>query len=308
MQHIPVLRDKLIGALVTRSDGIYVDATYGRGGHTRALLDRLSDKARVIAIDRDPVAVESANALASSDDRIIPIHSTFANLKATLVDFGSPQITGAMLDVGVSSPQLNDAERGFSFRLNGPLDMRMDTTKGTTAADWLATVEENELARVIWEFGQERQSRPIARAIIKARPVVTTEQLANAIVKASSKRYSQKHPATRTFQAIRIYINDELEELKKGIEAIFEHLEPLGRLAVITFQSLEHAIVRKHFRDWVKPSLPRRLPVRGMAPSAAKFVLKATRPSGQEIYNNPRARSALLQAIEKSEVKKEVGN
>ena len=299
MQHIPVLRDKLVESLVTRSAGTYVDATYGRGGHTRALLDRLSDKASVIAIDRDPVAVESANALASSDGRVSSIHATFSKLKAALEDFGSPQITGAMLDVGVSSPQLDDPERGFSFRLNGPLDMRMDVTKGPTAADWLAAVEENELARVIWEFGQERHSRPIARAIIKARPLATTEQLVNAIAKASSKSYSQKHPATRTFQAIRIYINDELDELKKGLEAIFEHLEPFGRLAVITFHSLEHAIVRKRFRDWVRPSLPPRLPVRGIAPSAAKFIVKATRPSEQEVFSNPRARSALLQVIEK---------
>lgn len=299
MQHIPVLRDNLIKALVTRRDGIYVDATYGRGGHARALLDLLSKKARLVVIDRDPAAIESANVLSSIDDRVIPVHATFAKIKGTLEDYNLSSVSGVMLDVGVSSPQLDDSSRGFSFKENGPLDMRMDPTEGLTVADWLRTVEETELANIIWKFGQERDSRRIARAIIKERPLLTTGQLVEAITTGSSKNYKNKHPATRTFQALRIFINDELEELKKGIEAAFDYLEPAGRLAVLTFHSLEHSIVRKRFREWVKPNLPPRLPMRGKLPSAANYVVKAERPSDWEVTNNPRARSALLQVIEK---------
>ena len=301
MQHIPVLRDSLIEALVTRSDGIYVDATYGRGGHARALLGRLSEKARLFVIDRDPAAVESANELSNIDGRVIPIHATFTKIPAALEEFELSSVSGVMLDVGVSSPQLDDPTRGFSFKENGPLDMRMDPTKGLSVADWLTTVEEKELAQIIWKYGQERDSRRIARAIIQGLPLLTTGQLVETVTRAKSENKKNKHPATRTFQALRIFINDELEELKQGIEAAFEYLEPAGRLAVLTFHSLEHSIVRRRFREWAKPNLPRRLPMRGKLPSAANYIVKAVRPPDWEITNNPRARSALLQVIEKSD-------
>lgn len=299
MQHTPVLRDELVGAVATDPDGTYVDATFGRGGHARALLARLSANSRLLVIDRDPRAVAEARRLAESDARVLPAHARFGELTAVLSAHEMTDLTGVMMDVGVSSPQLDDSSRGFSFRGNGPLDMRMDPTSGVTAAQWLQDVPVAELTRVLFEFGEEKNARAIARAIVDARPVHTTDELVAAIDAASVRPDPRKHSATRVFQAIRVHLNDELGELAAGLEAAFEHLEQRGRLAVLTFHSLEHGLVRRRFRQWVRPEVPRRLPIRGEPKGRARYVLKGARPQRAEVDANPRSRSALLQVIER---------
>ena len=252
-EHLPVLLDEAVAALSVKADGIYVDGTFGRGGHARAVLAQLSDKGRLLGLDKDPDAIHEAQLLAQQDNRFSIEQCSFADLAAAVNDrLWQGQVDGVLLDIGVSSPQLDVAERGFSFQKDGPLDMRMDPSSGISAAEWLATAEMDDIATVIKTLGEERYGKRIARAIVETReqsPITTTRQLAELVDKASPSREKNKHPATRTFQAIRIYINNELEELKVALEKALDVLAVGGRLAVISFHSLEDKIVKYFFRN-----------------------------------------------------------
>jgi 16S rRNA (cytosine1402-N4)-methyltransferase len=299
--HVPVLLEETLKHLVQSESGIYVDGTFGRGGHARALLARLGPDARVYAFDRDPEAVAVAQALAGEDSRLHVVHARFAELDEELLRCGVRDVAGVLLDVGVSSPQLDDAARGFSFRLRGPLDMRMDPGVGESAADWLNGVDERDLADVIRRYGEERFARRVAKAIVRARPLTTTHELADVVASAVPHAPRDKHPATRTFQAVRIHINRELEELQAGMEAAFAMLAPGGRLAVISFHSLEDRTVKRHFRSLCSPpALPRRLPVRDAAiQPQARSIAGPVRAGSAEVRRNPRARSATLRVVER---------
>jgi 16S rRNA (cytosine1402-N4)-methyltransferase len=305
-QHIPVLLNEAVDYLVTDPDGLYVDATFGRGSHSLAILNRLSNKGRLVAFDKDPDAVEHAKHFIK-DKRFTIIHSAFSrmNLYLNTLD-GVHAVKGILFDLGVSSPQLDNPERGFSFVREGRLDMRMDTSQGINAMEWLAEVDEKELADVLWQYGEEKFSRRIARAIVAARddrPITTTSQLSELISNAMP-RYKlphEKHPATRSFQAIRIAINQELSELQVGLNQALEALAIGGRLAVISFHSLEDRIVKQFIRQQEKgQELPRGLPVKETHHQARmKSVDKPIKPSLQEVNINPRARSAILRIAEK---------
>lgn len=300
---MPVMLEELVAAVATDRDGQYVDATYGRGGHARRLLAELSPQARLLVLDRDADAIADAERLRARDRRVAVSRGRFGDLADHLALAGSAVPCGVMFDVGVSSPQLDDARRGFSFALDGPLDMRMDQRDALTANTWLNTASATEVETVIREYGEERFARRIARRVVAERPLGSTAELASAIRAAVPGGHAARNPATRVFQAIRIYVNDELGELARGLDAAFDALRAGGRLATITFHSLEHRLVRQRFRDWVRgPDVLRRLPVRGTAPGRARPVARignGQRPSRQEIEANPRARSALLQAVEK---------
>ena len=302
--HVPVMLEAVVAAVAADPDGYYVDATYGRGGHARGLLARLSARARLLVIDRDAQAIADARKLAAADDRVRVAHGRLGDLADHLTADGRPRPCGVMLDVGVSSPQLDDAERGFSFAADGPLDMRMDRREPRTAAAWLNAATAQEIETVLRDYGGERYARRIARRIVAERPLDTTTQLAGIVREAVPAAQPDKDPATRTFQAIRIHLNDELGELARGLDAAFDALAIGGRLATITFHSLEHRLARQRFRQWLRgPELPRRLPVRGHSPSLARPVAtigRGRRPSAAEIRANPRARSAFLQAVEKT--------
>jgi 16S rRNA (cytosine1402-N4)-methyltransferase len=236
--HIPVLLDEVLKNLVQSKTGTYVDATFGRGGHARGLLARLGPEARLIAIDRDPAAIAAAEQLAVEDTRVTVCHARFSELAGVLAGEGVDAAEGVLMDLGVSSPQLDEAARGFSFRMTGPLDMRMNPEEGLTAAQWLNEAEEADISRVLKDYGEERFARRIARAIVAVRPFSTTDQLAEVVVSAVPfGGKSRKHPATKTFQAVRIFINQELVEVREGLHAAFELLAPGGRLAVISFHS-----------------------------------------------------------------------
>lgn len=294
----------LVAAVAADPDGCYVDATYGRGGHARGLLGRLSAGARLLVIDRDAEAIADARALADEDDRVRVVHGRLGDLADHLAEAGFRRPCGVMFDVGVSSPQLDDAHRGFSFAANGPLDMRMDRREPRTAADWLNAASAAEIETVLRDYGGERYARRIARRIVAARPLDTTAQLAAVVRPAVPASEPDKDPATRAFQAIRIHLNDELGELAHGLDAAFDALAVGGRLATITFHSLEHRLVRRRFRQWLRgPELPRRLPVRGASTSFARpvdAIGRGRRASAAEIRANPRARSGFLQAVEKT--------
>jgi len=280
----------------------FVDATFGRGGHARALLEVLDTHARLIVIDRDPDAIAEARALASADDRVLVCHGAFSDMSSLLQAVGVVQVCAVLLDLGVSSPQLDESGRGFSFQKDGPLDMRMDPTCGPSAADWLNGAEADEIARVLKTLGEERFSRRIARAIVAARPLQTTLQLADVIAAAQPpSRERGKHPATRSFQAIRMHINNELGELKAGLQAAFELLRPGGRLAIISFHSLEDRMVKQSFRALSSPpQAPRHIPLRADAhPPQARLVAGPVRAGDREISVNPRARSATLRVLER---------
>ena len=299
-QHIPVLHDETVAALELREGELVVDCTYGRGGHARTILGRLGPTGRVIAFDRDPRAVASANMLAQKDSRLEVIPRAFSELFNALEERGLVgQVDGILFDLGVSSPQLDDAERGFSFNADGPLDMRMNPNEGVSAAQWVNEVAEGELADTLYQLGDERDSRRIARAIVRRRAqsaFETTLDLARVIASAVRRRVPGRHPATRSFQAIRIFINHELDELKQGLAAALHVLKPGGRLAVISFHSLEDRIVKHFMREHSRgPEFPRGLPppIEMPKPPLAK-VLKATKPSDTELNANPRARSAVL--------------
>ena len=303
--HVSVLLSEAVDALAIRADGIYVDGTFGRGGHSRAVLAQLGPQGRLIAFDRDPAAIAAGEAV--GDARLTLVHSAFSALDDELARLGVQAVDGVLLDLGVSSPQLDDAARGMSFRFDAPLDMRMDTSRGQTVAEWLAEASVGQITEVIREYGEERFAHAIAKAIATARAggaVATTGQLAALVEKAVRTREPGQHPATRTFQALRIFINQELEELSRVLPACVSRLRPGGRLAVISFHSLEDRIVKRFMRDESRPPvLPRRLPVRAADLPAPRLQLvgKATRPGEAEVAANPRARSAVLRVAERTE-------
>lgn len=301
--HVPVLAREVVDALAIRPEGVYVDGTFGRGGHSGLILARLSDKGRLIAMDRDPAAIEAGKQI--DDPRLSLVRAPFSALAETLDALGVREVDGILLDIGVSSPQLDVAERGFSFRMDGPLDMRMDPDSGISAAEWIAGADENEMAEVIKRYGEERFARQIAHAIAVAREtsqIRTTGELAQTVANAVRKREPGQHPATRTFQAIRIYLNRELEELAAVLPVCVQRLGAGGRLAVISFHSLEDRIVKRFMRDEERgPDLPRGLPLRAedIPPGRLRRIGKATHASEREIEMNPRARSAVLRVAER---------
>ncbi len=303
--HAPVLLDEALDALALRPDGFYVDATFGRGGHTRAILARLGEQGKLLAIDRDPQAVVAAKALLGADPRASVVHAPFSRLADAISDAGRPA-DGILLDLGVSSPQLDDAGRGFSFLRDGPLDMRMDPGSAESAAAWLARASEREIATVISRLGEERFARRIAHAIVVARteaPIATTGRLASVISQAVPTREPGKHPATRTFQALRIHVNRELEELEQVLPQAVDSLAPGGRLVVISFHSLEDRMVKRFMRrasqdDPAWAGLP---VVPAHARARLRLAGRAVFPNEDEVRRNPRARSAVLRAAERIE-------
>ena len=301
MSHISVLLHETVDAvLADRNTGIYVDATFGRGGHTRLLLAKLDAQARVYAFDKDPQALAVAAELAQQDSRFQIIHASFADMQQALNDLGVTQVDGLMADLGVSSPQLDQAERGFSFMKDGPLDMRMDNSQGPTAAEWLVDIEEEALANVIFQYGEERYSRRIAKAIKQAGYIETTAQLAEIVKVAHPKWEKNKHAATRTFQAIRIAINKELEDIENFLPQAVEVLKPEGRLAVISFHSLEDRLIKQFIQK--ESSLPEDsgwgLPQQPQDTRRLKKISRV-RASDEEVKANPRSRSAWLRVAER---------
>jgi 16S rRNA (cytosine1402-N4)-methyltransferase len=302
-EHAPVLLDEALDALAVRPDGFYVDATFGRGGHTSAILGRLGKQGKLLAIDRDPQAVVAAKALLGADPRASVVQAPFSRLAEVIGEAGRPA-DGILLDLGVSSPQLDDAGRGFSFLRDGPLDMRMDPGSGQSAADWLAHAREREIAAVISRLGEERFARRIAQAIVVARteaPIATTGQLAAVIARAVPTREPGKHPATRSFQALRIHVNRELEELEQVLPQAVDCLAPGGRLVVISFHSLEDRIAKRFLRrasqdDPAWAGLP---VVPPEARARLRLVGRAVFPGADEVDRNPRSRSAVLRAAER---------
>lgn len=303
--HRPVLVDEALAGLNIQPEGRYVDGTFGRGGHAGAILSRLAPAGRLLAFDRDPEAVAEAERRFGADSRFEVVRGSFTMLERVVLDRGwSHQIDGVFLDLGVSSPQLDDPARGFSFQHDGPLDMRMDPATGRSAAEWLAEVPEGDLARVLKVFGEERFARRIARRIVAARDeasIETTAQLAALIAAAVPTRERGKHPATRSFQAIRIAVNGELEQLEEVLRQAVEVLAPGGRLAVISFHSLEDRMVKRWLRDQARPDPgPPGLPY---APPGAeprlRLIGKAVRAGEAELADNPRARSATLRIAER---------
>ena len=300
--HVPVLAQEAVAALAISSDGVYVDATFGRGGHSRLILDRLGPRGRLIALDRDPDAMRAGAVL--QDARLTLVHSAFSRLGVVLDRLGVARVNGILLDIGVSSPQLDDATRGFSFRFEAPLDMRMDPGNGMSAAGWLATAAEGEISEVIRTYGEERFAKSIARAIVAARQkeaIRSTGQLANLIAATVKRREPGQHPATRSFQAIRIYINRELEELSAVLPQCVDRLQAGGRLVVISFHSLEDRIVKRFMRDEAMgEQAPARLPIPAamLKPGRLRLVGRAQHATDVEVAANPRARSAVLRVAE----------
>lgn len=304
--HLSVLLQESIDGLSIKPDGIYMDATFGRGGHSTQILKALSAKGQLIAIDRDLSAIEAAKSFAD-DPRFSIHHRPFSELQAVAEELGLiGKIDGILMDLGVSSPQLDDAGRGFSFMRNGPLDMRMDTTRGLSAAQWLAVAEEQDITQVIKEFGEEKFGKRIAHGIVNARqiePITDTAQLAEIIDLAVPVKDKYKHPATRSFQAIRIYVNSELDEIKTGLKAALNTLAPSGRLAVISFHSLEDRLVKRFIREQSRGlNVPHGMPIMQAEIDAAKAMKpigKAIKPSADELQRNVRARSSVLRVAEK---------
>lgn len=304
--HRPVMLPEALDGLALTADGLYVDCTFGRGGHSAAILAKLGPEGRLLALDKDPDAVASQAAKRlTSDLRFALEHGSFANLGEYVERRGwQGQIAGVLLDLGVSSPQLDESDRGFSFMRNGPLDMRMDTTRGMTAAEWLASAPESEVADVLRYYGEERYAGRIARTICEwrsKRPIVSTRELVEIIEKAVPTRERGKHPATRSFQAIRIFINRELEELEQGLRQAMEVLRPGGRLVVIAFHSLEDRIVKRFMRDEERGASAAlaHFPVHRTEPGRLKRIGRARMPGPEEVRNNPRARSAVLRVAER---------
>ncbi len=303
--HHSVLLTQAVDALAItgeRKNGVYLDGTFGRGGHSGLILERLGQGGRLIAFDKDPQAIAVAKRI--GDSRFEIVHESFADLDAVLDARGIEKIDGILLDLGISSPQVEEADRGFSFRLDGPLDMRMDPTRGVSAAQWLASESEEKIAEVIREYGEERFAVQVAKAIVNGRsaaPITGTKQLADIVAKAVKTREKGKDPATRTFQAVRIYVNKELEDLEVGLAKAWKRLALHGRMAVISFHSLEDRIVKRFFADRSTVRQPdRRLPIRAAElPRADMKLLGKTKPSQAEIEANPRARSAMLRVVER---------
>jgi 16S rRNA (cytosine1402-N4)-methyltransferase len=304
-QHRTVLLDEAVDALNlagARTDGLYVDGTFGRGGHSRLILSRLGEGARLIAFDKDPQAIATAQQIA--DPRFSIVHDSFATMTAALAERGAGQADGILLDLGISSPQVDDAARGFSFRNDGPLDMRMDTTRGMSAAQWLAIETEQTLEKVIRDYGEERFAFQIAKAIVARRavePISSTRQLAGIVAGAVKTREKGKDPATRTFQAIRIFINQELEDLEAGLSQAYACLAPGGRLAIISFHSLEDRMVKRFLASKANVEQPdRRLPIRAVdLPQPEMRLIAKFKPSDAEVEANPRSRSAVMRVAER---------
>lgn len=301
--HASVLLAEAVTALAVKADGVYVDATFGRGGHSRAILERLGPEGRLLAIDRDPLAIAAARQIA--DRRFAAMHRPFAELTQALRESGWVAVDGVLLDVGVSSPQIDEGTRGFSFRFEAPLDMRMDPTRGETAASFLATADVREITEVIRNYGEERFAFQIAKKVVAARserPVATTGQLAALVREAVRTREPGQDPATRTFQALRIHVNQELDQLALTLPQALDALKTGGRLVVISFHSLEDRIVKRFMRDQASnDSLPKRLPLRSaeLPPPRLRLVGKPVRAGAEEVAANPRARSAVMRVAEK---------
>ncbi|WAU73809.1 16S rRNA (cytosine(1402)-N(4))-methyltransferase RsmH [Acinetobacter sp. TR11] len=305
MSHISVLLHETVdGVLAGRDTGVFVDATFGRGGHTKLLLSKLDQNARVYAFDKDPQALEVAAQLEQEDPRFKIIHASFADIQAELTNIGITEVDGIMADLGVSSPQLDQAERGFSFMQDGPLDMRMDNSQGLTAAEWLLKIEEEKLANIIFQYGEERYSRRIAKAIKLAGEITTTAQLAEIVKVAHPKWEKHKHPATRTFQAIRIAINKELDDIETFLPQAVELLKVQGQLAVISFHSLEDRLIKQFIQKestlaedhgWGMPQ--------AQVDTRRLKKVSRIRASEAEVKANPRSRSAWLRVAERLEQK-----
>ncbi len=304
-QHETVLLHEAVEALITDRDGIYVDGTFGRGGHSRLILEQLGSKGRLLVIDKDPQAVAAAELLRRDDARLLVAHGSFADMPALAAErLPGCTISGILLDLGVSSPQLDDAERGFSFTRDGPLDMRMNTDRGMSAAQWLNTAEEEEIANVIYEYGEERFSRRMAKAIVAARqiqPITRTLQLAEIVKEANPAWEKHKNPATRAFQGIRIFINDELKDLKIALDNTLELLQTGGRMVIISFHSLEDRLVKQFIQKQVRgDDFPPGLPVtRDQLKPRLRTIGKAVKTGGRERDRNVRARSAVMRVAEK---------
>jgi 16S rRNA (cytosine1402-N4)-methyltransferase len=307
-RHQPVLLEEAIEALSVVSGGLYVDATYGRGGHAQEIARRMGGDGRLLVMDRDPQAVAAARATYGGDPRVTIVKGQFSMLGHYITQMGvDGKLNGVLFDLGVSSPQLDQPGRGFAFFRDGPLDMRMDPEQGESASDWLNRVEEKDLVQVLFRYGEERYARRIARAIVAARhqaPLQTTGELARLIEQAVPRRERDRHPATRSFQAIRIYVNRELEEIEQALPQALCALAPGGRLVVISFHSLEDRIVKRFMRNAARgDDLPPELPVTGDAVRPrARLLGRARHPAADEIAGNPRARSAVLRAVERTEV------
>jgi len=299
--HTPVMLTEALDGLRLCADGTYLDGTFGRGGHARAVLKRLGASGRLLLMDRDPQAVAAARHEFGGDARVAIRHGSFAELAAW--EATTPGLDGVLLDLGVSSPQLDDAARGFSFRTDAPLDMRMDPSTGESAAEFLARADEREIADVLWKFGEERMGRRIARAVVEHRreaPLARTSEFAELVARVVGRSPSGKHPATRSFQALRIAVNGELDALEKGLRGALDRLKAGGRLAVISFHSLEDRMVKQFLREQSQPPVTRR----GLPPPASfaprmKLLGPAQFPGADELERNPRARSAVLRVAEK---------
>ena len=306
LAHVTVLLHEAVDALAVKPDGVYVDGTFGRGGHSRLILSKLGANGRLVVFDKDPQAIAVARQLAEADKRVQVVHGGFSGFQVVLKGLGIEAVDGALFDLGVSSPQIDDAERGFSFRYDAPLDMRMDTTRGQTAAQWLAEAGEEEIREVIRDYGEERFNSQIARAIVQQRqerPILTTGQLAQLAAQAVRTRERGQDPATRTFQAVRIFINRELEEISAVLPQAAGYLKTGGRLAVIAFHSLEDRIVKQFIRRYSRPvPLPKWVMVRESErpEPPLREIGKAQRASAAETAANPRARSAVLRVAERT--------
>ena len=302
MNHVSVLLTQAVDALAVQRDGIYVDATFGRGGHSREILSRLGPHGRLIALDRDQAAITAGAAI--NDSRLTLTHAWFGALSAVLDGLLVTKVNGVLMDIGVSSPQLDEAARGFSFRFDAPLDMRMDTTKGETAAEWLARATQRDIGEVLKDYGEERFAHAIAKALVAARGecgISTTRQLAALVEKAVPTREPGQHPATRSFQALRIFINRELEELALSLPHATSRLLTGGRLVVISFHSLEDRIVKRFMRDETQPKQPPKgVPVRAaeLPLPRMRLIGKPLFPSDAEISANSRSRSAVMRVAE----------
>jgi 16S rRNA (cytosine1402-N4)-methyltransferase len=305
VEHIPVLAEEVLGALALEPDGYYVDATFGRGGHTALLLQALGREGRVLALDRDPQAIAAGSQRFAHEMRLALVHASFADIRALVSAYaGGRDCRGVLFDLGVSSPQLDDPARGFSFRADGPLDMRMDPTRGEPVAAWLARAGVDEIREVIATLGEERFARRVAQAIVEARrehPIERTRALAELVARAVRTREPGKHPATRTFQALRMHINDELGQLERALTGAVDSLANGGRLAVISFHSLEDRVVKRFMQreSQLDPEVAQLPIVPPQLTPRLKRVGRKLRPSREEVARNPRSRSALLRVAEK---------
>lgn len=306
-EHVTVLLHEAVDALNIHTEGVYVDGTFGRGGHSKLILSRLNQNGRLIVFDKDPQAIAVAQAWAREDKRIYVVHNGFSHFQVALNELGIEKVDGALFDLGISSPQIDDGSRGFSFRFDAPLDMRMDTTRGQSAAQWLADASEQNIYEVIKNYGEERFSRQIARAIVTQReesPITTTSQLAKIAAQVVRTRERNQDPATRTFQAIRIFINRELDEIQAVLPQVVAQLNVGGRLAVIAFHSLEDRIVKQFIRvHSTHQSLPKWAAIReiDLPLPPLRAIGKAIKPSDDEIMLNPRSRSAVLRVAQRTE-------